>query len=899
MFIDRINSVNRVCSLSFILVFFVASRVLGQVSLHFQPLHAQTSKQGKVTAVSKVELFTISPSELRSALSTDQLTLSLHDEHDMDINLTVSEILSSNHKTRIYTQAHKTLLAGYNKEDIKLFTGSIKGKPTSHVSMTVTPKGMQGTIFNGTTMYFLENTTPAATYADIELMLYNEQDVLDKSFKCLANESNDFRPKTIKKATGQNRSCVEISMAVAVDYFYYQIYDQNISEIIARTMTVMNAAALDYRTAFQDSITFHIVEHFISSCATCDPWGDNKDALVLLDNFSDWAEHDGFSQSFDLGQLWTGGDLQNNEASATIGYAFKGGLCSNKKYHVLEDYSESLWKLRLLASHEIGHNLNCTHDAIGSNTIMSPTVSNTTSWSANSINAVNSFMSTRACSLPCTNSTCDPVADFEITRYTPQAINASWSSQGLVSLTLTDQDSETVLYETETRDMQVEIPGQFSNCQSLQLELTTTCGLESSHTSIQLASPRSLVAEVLDLKYINCIPGSSPSYDIQLIIDHNGIIGEQFFVDIFGQTTSFQFSQTPQTLVIDRAQILYPSSFQEIQLFSIIESQLYCLAQTTLEATPNPNCDLLLVEDFNDCMLPFNWTMTSSNSSYFPYEYIWHFNDDSRKILNYGKGNNAFVDKTISGNCMAYFDDDINSNIDYTGTTILYTENYDVSDFENVNLSFAYLFHSFEDVKGSNNSFFSLQLWSNNSWVEVLRDDVSQCPWSDVWKSECMDFFSINVDAYGQDNLQARFIFSDSNEGDWTGMIAVDNFILSGERILNYGCTNQESNNYDPTATIDDGSCHSCHNAIQDGDETGIDCGGADCDECSVPCDIAQETITTIDKDSTYTNIDLMHVSAKIDKLDVQLKPGKTANFISGFEITKGSTLTAEITTCH
>lgn len=46
------------------------------------------------------------------------------------------------------------------------------------------------------------------------------------------------------------------------------------------------------------------------------------------------------------------------------------------------------------------------------------------------------------------------------------------------------------------------------------------------------------------------------------------------------------------------------------------------------------------------------------------------------------------------------------------------------------------------------------------------------------------------------------------------------------------GCTNPSAHNYDPTATVDDGSCETCTDGIQNGDETGIDCGGVLCNPC-------------------------------------------------------------------
>ena len=46
------------------------------------------------------------------------------------------------------------------------------------------------------------------------------------------------------------------------------------------------------------------------------------------------------------------------------------------------------------------------------------------------------------------------------------------------------------------------------------------------------------------------------------------------------------------------------------------------------------------------------------------------------------------------------------------------------------------------------------------------------------------------------------------------------------------GCTDPSAHNYNPDAEIDDGSCETCSDGIQNGDETGVDCGGVLCDPC-------------------------------------------------------------------
>ena len=51
------------------------------------------------------------------------------------------------------------------------------------------------------------------------------------------------------------------------------------------------------------------------------------------------------------------------------------------------------------------------------------------------------------------------------------------------------------------------------------------------------------------------------------------------------------------------------------------------------------------------------------------------------------------------------------------------------------------------------------------------------------------------------------------------------------------GCTDPLSHNYNPEATIDDGTClETCTDGTKNGDETGIDCGGSVCSSCQSVC---------------------------------------------------------------
>jgi uncharacterized protein (TIGR02145 family) len=72
------------------------------------------------------------------------------------------------------------------------------------------------------------------------------------------------------------------------------------------------------------------------------------------------------------------------------------------------------------------------------------------------------------------------------------------------------------------------------------------------------------------------------------------------------------------------------------------------------------------------------------------------------------------------------------------------------------------------------------------------------------------------------------------------------------------GCTDDAALNYDPKAKSNDGSCKyssTCSNGVQDGDETGVDCGGS-CTACSTPTNANNECLNPDLNYGSVTDID-------------------------------------------
>ncbi len=299
--------------------------------------------------------------------------------------------------------------------------------------------------------------------------------------------------------------------------------------------------------------------------------------------------------------------------------------------------------------------------------------------------------------------------------------------------------------------------------------------------------------EIVSLSAGDC--GSS-QYDLTVVVTHGGGNGSGFNVNIDGTDHFRSFSSSPQTVVISNLSATGQSNVP-VSVAAVTSGAPGCNDAATFNA-PSANCGYEEVVDFNDCALPPGWSESTTNLYTFTingvadpeWQYEWKFDNAARPFVNYNDYENANSLLTIDGTCMALFDDDISSLTEYSGVNTLTTKAFDITDFENNILSFDYNFNNFEEGKSANGSYFQVQVWDGSGWVQVLYDDNDACPWTDVWSAGCTTSFSVAVDAYRSSAFKVRFIYSDGDDGEWTGMVALDNFRLTGD-VINTGPCNQ------------------------------------------------------------------------------------------------------------
>ena len=220
-------------------------------------------------------------------------------------------------------------------------------------------------------------------------VVYREQDVIPGNGTCGVTEMRRLGQKIAKSRDTQApmQSCYQVDIAIASDYSMYQKYG-TVTDVENHNAGITNNAQSNYVGEFNWDLIFNILVQYVVNTPGGDPWTSSTDAYLLLQEFADWGNQNGFGTTdYDIGELWSDRDFDGS----TIGLAYIGAVCGTWRYHVLQDFNGTAEEKRVLVAHETGHNFNANHDPDGSPYIMAPTVSESTQWSTSSKNDINGF----------------------------------------------------------------------------------------------------------------------------------------------------------------------------------------------------------------------------------------------------------------------------------------------------------------------------------------------------------------------------------------------------------------------------------------------------------------------------------------------------------------------------
>lgn len=340
-----------------------------------------------------------------------KLNLNIPGLKQWDISLFPHDIKGRNYKLR-------TSQGEISSPKVISFIGHVGKGGDSDVRLVIDNSYLGGLIDDGQSIWYVEPLFRyhKGTSRDL-FVIYEEKSVIPREESgCLALETGAFLQRQIEKEDeklpgvieGEGQvlmQCRETQVATAHDKFMFDSYG-SVSACESHAIAVMNNVATNWDNEFADEIQFYISEQFVEQNNLAWPTSSTN-AGAVLSAFRSWANGGGFSGPYDLGQIWTDRDF----AGGTIGVAYLSAVCTGSRYHALQDFSNNASLLRVLTSHEIGHNFSCTHDPSGAPFIMAPSVNNSNAWSNQSISQVNNFVPGAGCLAPCASSQ-PPIANF-------------------------------------------------------------------------------------------------------------------------------------------------------------------------------------------------------------------------------------------------------------------------------------------------------------------------------------------------------------------------------------------------------------------------------------------------------------------------------------------------------
>jgi len=207
-----------------------------------------------------------------------------------DIELQAYDIRGDHYALRSATEnGVKKLEAGKNIT----YRGRLANIDGSDVRLTIAPGFFYGMVETNNTTYYIEPLSYFVVGADAnQFVIYEEADVIPLTGKtCGVTEAH--RRKMQLEQAGKNKNndntltalgpCFEVEMAIASDFSMFTKYGNSTLNVQNHNIAVMNNVQTNYDDEFTNNLNFVIVENFVSSCSTCDPWTSSTNAGTLLD----------------------------------------------------------------------------------------------------------------------------------------------------------------------------------------------------------------------------------------------------------------------------------------------------------------------------------------------------------------------------------------------------------------------------------------------------------------------------------------------------------------------------------------------------------------------------------------------------------------------------------------
>ncbi len=302
-------------------------------------------------------------------------------------------------------------------DDIGVYRGQIAGNPDSWARIVVHNGSPSGMLWDGTEMYVIEAPGDSAVQSNSPVIYRLADTFVDAGTMTCGSHSLAGNGAGLYKAVvagvgvtiQQGPGAVSEIDIGAVGDFEFTTLAGGDSAAQAAIVARLNMVDGIYSQDIGVQINVPLIETFSDAA---DPFSDESDAGMLLDEVRTYRSNTPAQNSLGLTHLYTGRDLDGS----TVGVAFDNVLCRSGVGSGLSEGRGSAGFDSLVAAHEIGHNFGAPHDGVTGpcesepmTFIMAPAVNGSTQFSQCSI----SIMQANAAAASCV--TALPTVDVGVT----------------------------------------------------------------------------------------------------------------------------------------------------------------------------------------------------------------------------------------------------------------------------------------------------------------------------------------------------------------------------------------------------------------------------------------------------------------------------------------------------
>ena len=244
---------------------------------------------------------------------------------------------------------------------VDIYRGELAGQPNSWARIVVANGVPRGMFFDGQDLYAIEAPGDSIVSSNVPVVFrLADMQVAPGAMSCGA-AAVTTGASAFENLVGEIGSMAEAQGAVEeigigmIGDFEFTNAKGGDAAAAAAITTRMNNVDGIFSSQLGIQITVNTIDTFSSAA---DPFTDESDAALLLDEVSDYRSTTPSQNSNGLSHLFTGKDLDGT----TVGIAWTGALCSNFFGAGLSEGNDTATFDSLVAAHEIGHNFGAPHD---------------------------------------------------------------------------------------------------------------------------------------------------------------------------------------------------------------------------------------------------------------------------------------------------------------------------------------------------------------------------------------------------------------------------------------------------------------------------------------------------------------------------------------------------------